>query len=161
MKIDIRTLKVTLIMVTFSLLFCSVLPYYHLNDDTENTLFTVSGIMFSIGLGLTVVSNTHDVKNKIYIREIRKHMAYCQSRFITLFLLQTIFYICLGYTDNLKTFNLGKLTFILNFRLAFAITSVYTIIYFVIVFRSIQRFNDELEDRINKEEAGKSNIYSI
>lgn len=151
MRIDVSTLSVSALVVIVSMIVGAFVPYYKITNDVENTLFTVSGIMFSIGLGLTVTSNTHGVMNKSYITGIRKNMSDCQSRFITLFLLLTLFYISLSYTDSIKSVIIVGHNITLNFRLAFAITSIYSIIYFIIVFHSIQNFNEELEDRINEE----------
>lgn len=151
MRIDTSTLAVSVIVIIVSMIAGVFVPYYKITNDVENTLFTVSGIMFSIGLGLTVTSNTHGVMNKIYITEIRKNMSDCQSRFITLFLLLTLFYISLSYTDSIKFVTIAEHDINLNFRLAFAITSIYSIIFFITIFHSIQKFNEELEDRINEE----------
>lgn len=155
MRIDTSTLTVSAIVIIVSMIAGVFVPYYKITNDVENTLFTVSGIMFSIGLGLTVTSNTHGVINKTYITGIRKNMSDCQSRFITLFLLLTLFYISLSYTDSIKPVIIAGHGIKLNFRLTFAITSIYSIIYFIIVFHSIQKFNEELEDRINEEMLNK------
>lgn len=151
MKINFHTLIVTAVVIFLSLFLGMFTPYYKINNDVENTLFTVAGIMFSIGLGLTVVSNTHGVKNKQYIKDIRYNISICQSRFITLFILLTVFYILLAYTDKWNYFFISNHKFSLNIRLSFAITAIYSIIYFILIFHSIQKFNEELEDRINDE----------
>lgn len=131
-------------------------PRCNIDNGVENTLFTVSGIMFSIGLGLTSVSSTHGVKNKDYIHLIRANMSLCQSRSISLFLLLTIFYIILSYTTHLPNHILiANLVIPLNYSLAFVLTAIYSIVYFIIIFGSIQKFNNELEDRINKEEQAR------
>lgn len=127
------------------------LPVCKITNDFENTLFTVAGIMFSIGLGLTVTSSTHDVLNKEYIKEIRTNISVCQSKFNTLFLLLTLFYLSLSFTDDLDSFTIYGRHFSCNLKLSFSITSLYSIFYFIRLFHSIQKFNDDLEDKIKQE----------
>lgn len=46
-----------------------------LKEGLISTLYNVSGIMFSIGLGLIVSFNLSGIRNREYIKEIRKNIA--------------------------------------------------------------------------------------
>lgn len=45
-----------------------------LKEGLISTLYNVSGIMFSIGLGLIVSFNLSGIRNREYIKEIRKNI---------------------------------------------------------------------------------------
>ena len=54
-----------------------------LKEGLISTLYNVSGIMFSIGLGLIVTFNLSGIRNREYIKEIRKNIANIRDIFIS------------------------------------------------------------------------------
>lgn len=64
-----------------------------LKEGLISTLYNVSGIMFSIGLGLIVSFNLSGIRNREYIKEIRKNIANIRDIFISYFIISTLIYI--------------------------------------------------------------------
>lgn len=57
-------------------------PAFTVSNTTLNTLFTVAGIMFSIGMSLSVTSNTSGIKNRTIRNRIRRNMKKVRNYFI-------------------------------------------------------------------------------
>lgn len=70
-----------------------------LKEGLISTLYNVSGIMFSIGLGLIVSFNLSGIRNREYIKEIRKNIANIRDIFISYFIISTLIYITYSYIE--------------------------------------------------------------
>ena len=97
---------------------------YRPNTTTLNVLYTVSGILFSVGLGLIITIVPNGVKNPTYIAEIRKTINFVKNRFFIEFTIITLFS---------------------------GIAILFSLPYFVINFLEIQRLNNDIFDRITQE----------
>lgn len=115
------------------------------NEAVMMTLYTVSGIMFSIGLGLIVSFNLTEVKNPIYLSKIRKNIKRVRDSFICYFICLTILFVIIQCLDDLR---FSFLFF--NFRVFVAITLLHSIIYYIHNFLLIQELNDDILDKINE-----------
>lgn len=118
-----------------------------IGKDVSNTLFTIVGIMFSIGMSIAVTSNTSIVVNKSVRKSIREEINRIRDLFISCFavvaciyVLNIIFENWTLYVYGYKIFNLGI------FQLIF---QLYSIAYFVINFKSLQNLNNQIGDAIN------------
>lgn len=117
-----------------------------------NTFYTVSGIMFSIGIGLVVTFNLQGIKNKSYIDEIRKNLNYVRNSYIQYFSLTTICFIIDNYlrTENIDTtlkFS-NKFSLPFNVQLFFFMIILYSIGYFIVNFLELQKLNNDIFDRM-------------
>lgn len=132
----------------------------HLDDFFMNTIYTVSGIMFSIGLGLIVTFNIQGIKNKTYIKKIRQNLKDVRNTYILYFTISTICFVIDKYlreVDNaiikgsIISINLTS-SFILNFNVAvfLGLLMFYSILYFIINFLAIQDLNDDIFDKLNE-----------
>ena len=120
-----------------------------LKEGLISTLYNVSGIMFSIGLGLIVSFNLSGIRNREYIKEIRKNIANIRDVFISYFVVSTLIYI--GIIDfRYKSFYIK-----IDCSIFACILLLFSIIYFTINFLSIQKLNDEIFDRITEEQEQK------
>ena len=93
-----------------------------IGKDVSNTLFTIVGIMFSIGMSIAVTSNTSVVVNRKIRKSIRDEINRIRDLFISCFSIVAIIYVLniifkswtlevLGY----KIFNLEVLQLIIQF----------------------------------------------
>lgn len=120
-----------------------------------NTIYTVSGIMFSIGIGLVVTFNLQGIKNKTYIQKIRQNLKKVRSTYIVHFCLSTIYFILDKYIRDIKQSIISiqlTNTFEIHFNIAvfLGLLMFYSIIYFIINFLSIQKLNDDIFDKVNE-----------
>lgn len=118
-----------------------------------STIFTVSGIMFSIGLGLVATFNLNGIKNINYIKSLRSNINYVRNNFLSYFMIATLCYILDQYIKfgdiSLVTFK--RFTIIINFSTFFCLCILYCASYFVVNFLQIQKLNNEIFDKLNKE----------
>ena len=147
MKVVINILICTALAITTSFLF----PDFNPGKDSISSLYTVSGIMFSIGMSLCVTSNTSGVKNLRIKKGIRKEMLTVRNHFIQYFAFSSLLYVFLfsviekqGEICLLEILPL-RYSHLLMFVIAFSI------IFFIWNFLSIQKLNIQIEDAINDE----------
>ncbi len=150
MKTIIRILFVLIFFIITSLV-CSIHP----DDFFVNTIFTVSGIMFSVGLGLIVTFNIGDVKNKKYIKQLRGNIDRVRNSFLKYFLISTICFTADYYLRqkglNITIINIKDTQFELNWSVLFCLLMLYSIVYYIINFIEIQKLNNDIFDKTNEQ----------
>lgn len=125
-----------------------------LKEGLISTLYNVSGIMFSIGLGLIVSFNLSGIRNREYIKEIRKNIANIRDIFISYFIISTLIYITYSYIEVID-FRYKSFHIKLDGSVFACALLLFSIVYFTINFLSIQKLNDEIFDRITEEQEQK------
>ena len=119
-------------------------PAFTVSNTTLNTLFTVAGIMFSIGMSLSVTSNTSGIKNRTIRSRIRRNMKKVRNYFIYQFLFTSLFYIASLYKT---TITIQKFTYRID--VLTLVTIIVSIIYYIVNFIAIQRLNEQIEEAVN------------
>lgn len=118
-----------------------------------STIFTISSIMFSIGLGLVVTINLNGIRNRDYIKKIRRNINEVRNSFILLFLFSASCYILSQYV----AFNGVSIELIENFKIPFifsifvCLSIIYCICYFIVNFLALQKLTNDISDEINEE----------
>lgn len=125
-------------------------PDFNPGNGTVSTLYTVSGIMFSIGMSLIVTPIAAGVKNVRIRNGIRKEINKVRNHFIECFVFMSIIYIVFcAIEDKYHTIQIcEKFTFKCPQFVMFIMA--YSIIYFIWNFLAIQRLNYQIEDALNK-----------
>ncbi len=116
-------------------------PSFAMKENVATTLYTITGIMFSIGLSLTVVSSTSNIKNDKIKSRIRHRIKQVRNNFIGAFFVASIIFI-FYITKPLSVPFVNDGWLILFTQLA-------SIVFFIVNFILIQRFNEEIEDTTN------------
>ncbi len=122
-----------------------------------STVFTISGIMFSIGLGLIVNFSTSGVRNRGYILRIRRNVMRVRNSFLLYFGLSTFSYIANQYLTAFEfsfTFGDGIKT-CFSASIFFCLLIIYSSIYFVVNFIELQKLNNDIFDKVNAEITNK------
>ncbi|WP_291076451.1 MULTISPECIES: hypothetical protein [unclassified Empedobacter] len=124
------------------------------SDYFMNAIFTVMGIMFSIGMGLIVTFNLSSIKNKTVLKVIRENIKKLQTSFITLFSVSALIYIIEYFfrdqNTNINTFKLLSVKEVdVNFNLSlFALCFLsFSIIFFIVNFTQLQKLNNDILDQ--------------
>jgi glycerol uptake facilitator-like aquaporin len=133
-------------------IFSYFMPSLNIGKDIAQVLYTVSGIMFSIGMSLAVTFHTNGVNNIAILKQIRKSINHVRNGFICYFIISTILFILLYATgtDDGKAFCYKK-EISLNPALAFSIYIIFSIIYYIYNFIKMQNLNTDIEDELRKE----------
>jgi hypothetical protein len=116
--------------------------------DILPTIYTVSSIIFSIGMGLIVSFSLDGVKHDGYIREIRLSILNVRNSFIIYFALSTIFYITCPYVSDIFISYIDIKFSPILFTSLFLVLSIS---YYIVNFIEIQNLKDDIFDRINEE----------
>lgn len=125
------------------------------SDYFMTAIFTVMGIMFSIGMGLIVTFNLSSVKNKHILGVLRNKIKSLQESFITLFSFSTSIYIIEYFFRDQKTnlntftFNIKENLIIMNLSIFSLVFILLTIVYFIINFTKLQKLNNDILDETN------------
>lgn len=137
--------------VIISILTSTFLPSFNPGKDAITTLFTISGIMFSIGMSLCVISITSGVKNAHIKKRIRGCVDFVRNQFILCFGITSFLFVV--FFSDVET---NKVTHIYeNWQIKHSHVLVfficYSIIYFIFNFLSLQKLNKDIEDTISEE----------
>lgn len=139
------------ICVIISMITSFFFPEFNPGNGAVSTLYTVSGIMFSIGMSLIVTSSAVGVKNIRIRNGIRKEIHIVRNHFIECFVLISILYILLSSAADKHGFFTIFENLSLKYSHVLVFTIAYSIIYFVWNFLAIQRLNYQIEDALDKE----------
>lgn len=118
-----------------------------IGKDVSNTLFTIVGIMFSIGMSIAVTSNTSVVVNRKIRKSIRDEINRIRDLFISCFSIVAIIYVLNIIFKNWTLEVLGYKIF--NLEVLQLIIQLYSIVYFIVNFKSLQNLNNQIGDAIN------------
>lgn len=134
--------------------FCSSVWAIRPDGFFSSTIYTVSGIMFSIGLGLIVTFNPSGVKNRDYIIALRTNIANVRNAFLTHFGLSTVYYVLNQYLSKPKYEIHAHIYVNISFSwsIFLCLLMLFSAVYFVINFIEIQKLNNDIFDRINSEQ---------
>ena len=117
-----------------------------------STLYTVCGIMFSIGLGLIVTFNMNGVKNKNYINKIRKNLTSVRDSFLIYFVISTTCLVLGQYLNDVDVkFEVKGTAITISPVMLFFSLIIYSIIFFIINFLEVQKLSQDIFDKINQE----------
>jgi magnesium-transporting ATPase (P-type) len=140
------------ICVVISMVTSFFFPEFNPGNGAVSTLYTVSGIMFSIGMSLIVTSSAAGVKNIRIRNGIRKEIYIVRNHFIECFVLVSFLYILL-YSEVDKNHSLNIYNdFSLKYSHLLILIIAYSIVYFVWNFLAIQRLNYQIEDALDKDQ---------
>lgn len=144
-----------LLTISISSLF---FPEY--NDEKMgnlvNTIYTISRIMFSIGMGVICTFNPSGIKNENIYSIIENNIFKVRSSFLFYFALSTILFIAQTIFDLSYRIAIGfdfiDITIILDVKTFTLVMSIIAIIYYIINFQAIQKLNLDIAKRIIQEE---------
>lgn len=108
-----------------------------------STLYTVAGVIFSVGMSLTISSKTDRVSNYAMKKNIRRSYLRIRNLFMFFFVLDTFLFIMAEgkFVSCASTF----------FNLLCAIFLLISIVCYIINFVSLQKLGEQIEDQVLKE----------
>jgi len=145
-----RILAGMVICVIVSMITSFFIQDFNPESGTVSTLYTISGIMFSIGMSLIITSNTSGVKNIRIRNGIRRELCVVRNHFIWYFAIASLLFVSLYSGVGEKKYFLIYDSFILKYSHLLVFTTVYTITFFILNFLSIQRLNIQIEDAVDE-----------
>lgn len=143
----------TIFLIILATILSIVLQFSY-SELFMNTLYTVLGIMFSIGLGLVVTFNLGGIKNRNFIVGIRKNLKSVRTLYIANFTASTIFFIAesqlkSAHLNKLNLFENEKMQIIINFSTLTVFFLIYSIVYCIVNLIELQRLSESIFDETN------------
>lgn len=142
-----------------SLLVALLSPTLSVSDDVDKevigTLFTVVGVIFSVGMSLIISVSSTGVKNKDARIIFRSQLSQIRTRFIIVFVLLSLFFILLpkdGSTELIGLWKIKSVTIKLSSNIFQVSCLLLSILYYIVNFYSIQSSLYDLQDRIENGE---------
>ena len=156
------TMKKIIVGILFCFLIAVINSHVnllHISWNSVETLYTVVGVMFSVGMSLIISVSTSNVHNLEAKKDIRRRMGIVTHNYVIIFAALTFFFVLfnasnVSYNNDLLTIYkwvaIRKTDFI-------TLLSAMSIIYYVVNFMTTQSMNREIEDVIEKEKTGTRN----
>ena len=122
-----------------------------MNQAIVPTIYTLSGIMFSIGMGIVCTFNPSPIKNKQIFQRIRVNIANVRNSFLIYFSLSTVTFL-VSQVLNRNCIYIVDFTIIFDpqiFALSFSLVSI---VYFIINFLTVQKLIFDIAERIMEED---------
>ena len=139
MKRSIAYLVVSFIAAGALAAFTSI----EVSTTVLNTIYTVAGVIFSVGMSITISPKTERVTNEKMRRLIRSSFLRVRDSFLFLFGISSVLFILseILSIDKYPTF----------FVLLCALFLILSIIHYVFNFISLQNLGEQIEDQVIKE----------
>lgn len=150
--------------ILVGILTCSVIAVINLHvnilqisRNSIETLYTVVGVMFSVGMSLIISVSTNNVQNIEAKKDIRKRMKIVTHNYVLFFAIITFFFILFNANNTQQNKDVLTIYKWMAIRKTDFITllSAMGIIYYVVNFLTTQKMNREIEDIIDKEKEGQ------
>lgn len=143
-------MKKIALYLSLSVVFAGVLAVFtpfSVSYDVLNTIYTVAGVIFSVGMSIAITPKTERVTNERMRAVIRSSYRVVRNSFMYLFGISTFFFIVAQVWEmpNYPSFwvNLCSLFILLS------------VIYYIYNFVKLQKLGVQIEDQILKEEEAK------
>lgn len=152
MPLLLKRLTFVLLVSMFAYGFCR----HAINRDVLSTLYNVSGILFSVGMGLIIGFNFDGIKNEDYVKSIRFRLTEIRNNFIKLFTILTISYIINVVTPAETTIKISliiipyEIDLFIFFQYFTATYLICSFIYFTLTFIEVQKLKDDISDAVNR-----------
>lgn len=143
-------MKRVLAYLVFSIVLAGVLSAFTpigVSNDVLNTIYTVAGVIFSVGMSIAITPKTEKVTNDKIRMAIRASYLAVRNSFMYLFGIGTILFV-VAQAWKIKKYLTGL-------ALLCAIFILISIIHYIYNFVRLQKLGEEVEDQVLKEEEGK------
>lgn len=120
------------------------------NASFMNTIYTVAGIMFSIGMGVICTFSPDKIKNKSYFNSIKENINSVRDSFLFYFSIISVGFLAYQTSPSLHyKFTVKGLNVFIDFSWFVSLLIAISIIYFILNFLAIQRLNFDISERTN------------
>lgn len=142
----LKILFILLVSVGGGFLAGSLLQNEIFSDSVLAALFTVAGIMFTMGLSVLLSNYFQIVKNRVFYERMKSNALSARKNSIVLFVICSIVYIASNVEFSIPYF---------GFKFFCAVLLILSIIIFAFTFLALQDKSINLQERLNKEEKEK------
>lgn len=138
------------ILIVFALSIClASLFEKDLDSSFINTIYTISGIMFSIGMGILCTLNPDKIKNDSYYRSIRDNIIDVRNTYLVYFFVLSIAYLAyqLNPKYTLEIISIKNVNIVFKTAFTAILINILGVLYFITNFMEIQKLGFEISDK--------------
>lgn len=135
-----------IVSAILSIITSVLFPHISIRNNTVSTLFTIAGILFSVGASLLVTSNASNVPNDKFRRNIRNEISLILRKFLFCLFVITTFFIFLDVEKKMSV----RDCFVWHISHFLLFINLFAIIFFAVNFTKIQSINRRIDDEVNK-----------
>ncbi|MGN6937885.1 hypothetical protein ACTHSK_03360 [Neisseria sp. P0012.S006] len=141
------------VFIVLSIIFSSLIKEKKTIDSFMNTIYTISGIMFSIGMGILCTTNPDKIKNIQIYMQVKESILSVRNNYIAYFSLISFCYL---FYQVFPEFYFGifdlniaikKVPIIFTIKYATIFLNILGILYFIFNFIEIQKLNFDISDK--------------
>ncbi len=123
-------------------------PSAGINREGIDLLFTISGIIFSVGMSLVITSNTQNIRKLSIRKKIHQQRTDIAVGYVWNFALLSLLYVLIISFPSLKSLEVLPIfkSWALSPSIAFLIMAIEVNIYFVLNFFYIMELNNDIEN---------------
>lgn len=146
----IKKILLSIIFLVLSVVIASVWSV-KLDSTFINTIYTISGIMFSIGMGVICTFSPDKIKNIQLFSRVKENIITVRNSFLFYFALVSFFYLLYLLCSNFeKTIFISDIKLVFNLSVFLLGQIILSIIFFITNFLEIQKLNFDIVERTNK-----------
>ena len=118
------------------------------SDAFMNTIYTISGIMFSIGMGILCTLNPDKIKNIEIYKKIKGNILNVRNTYLSYFCLISIAYILYQLFPNARYgFDVKILVIVVDVAYTTIMLNILGILYFIANFMQLQKLGFDISDK--------------
>lgn len=140
-------------LITFLLSFI-LSPFLNQEDNMNQaivpTIYTLSGIMFSIGMGIVCTFNPSQIRNKQVFQRVKENITNVRNTFLMYFTLSTVTFLTSQILAR-KHISTMDFTLIFDYKILALLFSMLSLIYFIVNFLTIQKLTFDIAERTMNE----------
>lgn len=146
---------INILIFAFLSVLISVFTDIKADNFFASTLYTISGIMFSVGASMIVTFNLSGIKNQDFLLRIRRNLCDVKKSFIFYFLIASISYIMQYYLlksqiDIISLFCIKQFEFKISLSVLFSSFILLSIIYYVTNINYLYKLSNDIFNALNK-----------
>jgi hypothetical protein len=137
-----------------------VLPKCAIPSSLANTLYTVAGVMFSVGMSLIVAVNTQNIRHPDAKKDVQHKLNKLMYRYIANFLTLTAFFaVTLAFKEvdkeafRILSWTVRDTQIIFNYPLALVSLEIVCILYYIINMMDTRKQYYDIENLIDCEQS--------
>lgn len=137
--------------LAISIALPAAVPVLHFSDSLLGAIYTVTSIVFSIGMSMVYGVDLGRLKNRDYYVSTKRMLLRVRDTSMFLFFMDSVFFIFAMFFDAPIFVRILSVGFSFSFTLSFVFLNTISLLYFVLNFKYLQNINYEIDERLNRD----------
>lgn len=137
--------------LAISIVLPAAVPAVHFSDSLLGAIYTVTSIVFSIGMSMVYGVALGRLKNRDYYVSTKRMLLRVRDTSMFLFFMDSVFFIFAMFFDAPIFVRILSVGFSFSFTLSFVFLNTISLLYFVLNFKYLQNINYEIDERLNRD----------